>query len=507
MNNELVHLDKYIKLKIEDLVPADWNYKTDDEFKAEKLKNNIKRNGQIENLIVRELNTGYYEVCNGNHRLSVFKELGFKEVVCYNLGKISQIQSQRIAIETNETKFGIDDEKFSNLLRELKDEFSFEDLVDTMPFTENELKMLIDLNGDLNFDNVPFDKKPDNKLVDDETVKQTFGNLTKRFIIPPFSILDTRQGYWLTRKRLWLSLGIKSEIGRDENLTFNNQKGLLRIKNNNTELNESQLLYSGTSIFDPVLCEIMYKWFCTKGGKILDPFAGGSVRGIVAAILDFDYTGIDLRNEQIENNKEQLDYIDKNYLDLSLDLKNEKDFLTKKPNWIVGNSLNVDNLYNEKEKGKVDFIFSCPPYFDLEKYSDNKEDLSNLSWETFKNQYKEIIKKSCNLLKDNRFACFVVSEVRDNKGVYRSFVDFTKECFKDIGLSFYNELILINPVGTLPIRITRQFNSLRKIGKCHQNVLIFYKGDINKIKDNFEDLNLNEEDWIDLVGDITDSNV
>jgi len=38
---------------------------------------------------------------------------------------------------------------------------------------------------------------------------------------------------------------------------------------------------SGTSIFDPVLCEIAYRWFPPVGGLILTPFAGLSVRGIL----------------------------------------------------------------------------------------------------------------------------------------------------------------------------------------------------------------------------------
>lgn len=38
--------------------------------------------------------------------------------------------------------------------------------------------------------------------------------LADRFIVPPFSVLDARQGYWQDRKRAWLSLGIQSEIGR-----------------------------------------------------------------------------------------------------------------------------------------------------------------------------------------------------------------------------------------------------------------------------------------------------
>ena len=36
---------------------------------------------------------------------------------------------------------------------------------------------------------------------------------------------------------------------------------------------------NGTSIFDPVVCELAYTWFAPVGGVVLDPFAGGSVRG------------------------------------------------------------------------------------------------------------------------------------------------------------------------------------------------------------------------------------
>jgi len=38
--------------------------------------------------------------------------------------------------------------------------------------------------------------------------------LQDRFIVPPFSVLDARQGYWQERKRAWIALGIQSELGR-----------------------------------------------------------------------------------------------------------------------------------------------------------------------------------------------------------------------------------------------------------------------------------------------------
>jgi ParB-like chromosome segregation protein Spo0J len=60
--------NSFVDIPLDLLVPADWNYKTDDEYRQEKLKNNIKRNGQVENIIVRLLSTGFYEIVNGNHR-------------------------------------------------------------------------------------------------------------------------------------------------------------------------------------------------------------------------------------------------------------------------------------------------------------------------------------------------------------------------------------------------------------------------------------------------------
>lgn len=357
--------------------------------------------------------------------------------------------------------------------------------------------------------------------------------LAQRFIVPPFSVLNAREGYWQERKRAWIALGIKSEIGRGECITCpgdtitepglnyyrNREKTIGAIPPNEAGTNgilartgkyanngllgiseqarshyggkgvatsySSQhrltalqktgdsraVVYgtagnvseqSGTSIFDPVLCELVYRWFCPSGGHVLDPFAGGSVRGLVASFLGHKYTGIDLSKRQIEANNEQAD-------ELTPD---------NKPFWIVGDSKNVCELAN----GEYDLIFSCPPYADLEVYSDDPADLSNMSYPDFKSAYHEIIYNSVSMLKNNRFACFVVGDVRDKKGFYRNFPAHTIEAFQDAGMTLYNEAVLITAVGSLPIRVGRQFGSYRKLGKTHQNVLVFYKGDISNIK-------------------------
>lgn len=112
----------------------------------------------------------------------------------------------------------------------------------------------------------------------------------------------------------------------------------------------------------------------------------------------------------------------------------------------------------------------------------------------FLQAYKEIIRKSYSLLKPDRFAVFVVGEVRDKTGVYRSFVPDTIASFQEAGLCYYNEMILVNAISSLAMRAGKQFSNSRKIGKLHQNVLVFYKGDPSKIKENFSELDFSDDD-------------
>lgn len=260
--------------------------------------------------------------------------------------------------------------------------------------------------------------------------------------IHPFSILDTRTKEWKDRKNWWiLNHKIKSELGREDTQS--------KTMFWDTEAN--------VSVFDPVLCETMYDWFSPKDGKVLDPFAGGSVRGIVAEGLGRSYTGIDISEEQIKANKLQSD----------------------KPNWIVGDSRKVvPTLTNE-----YDFIFTCPPYHDLEVYSDNPKDISNMPYNRFLTSLNSILTHSVSKLKDNRFVAIVVSEIREQSttrnykiGKYRGFVPSVIEMCEEMGLSFYNDMILYNSQGQASRVSKTYFNRNKKIASVHQNILIFVKG-------------------------------
>lgn len=403
---------------------------------VEAVANSIKEFGfKVPMVVTRD-----FEIIAGHTRFKAAKQLGLNTIPCLIADDLTEEQIKAFRLADN--KVGeLAEWDFALLGEEL---MSIQDI--DMSMFEFDMSMFEE--------EIEEEKEEQRKIVDE-------------FIIPPLSIFDTRQGYWQDRKRMWKSLGLDSGVGRDEALLG---KGLQQLGQKYSKS------LTGTSIFDPVLCEVIYKWFNIEKGSIYDCFAGGSVRGIIAEKLGYKYTGIDLRKEQIDAN-----------------ILNARD-LNVNPTWYCDDSLNADKYL---EDNSVDLVFSCPPYADLEVYSDDERDISNMEYDKFQEVYKQIIDISCRKLKENRFAVFVVGDVRDKKGFYRNFIDYTKHCFNQNGLMTYNEMILLEQVATASLRCRRNF-AKRKVTKTHQNVLVFYKGDINEIQKNYKEIE---------VGDLTENNL
>lgn len=281
------------------------------------------------------------------------------------------------------------------------------------------------------------------------------GITAKAFMIPPFTVLDTTGALWQEHKRNWQNVYKAAGIGKDET-----REGVATFSSTPGSFFANEIAKAGgeVSIFDPVLCEVAYRWFVPTAGQVLDPFCGGSVRGIVASSLGLKYWGADIRKEQVDANYKAADIL--------------LDPATPRPEWVCGDARDV--VPNAPD---ADFVFSCPPYGDLEVYSDLPNDISNMDHSKFLEAYIDIIAKAVARLKENRFACFVVADFRDKKGYYRNFVSDTIAAFELAGARLYNECILKNAVGTGRLRVKKQFNTSRKMVKTHQNVLVFVKGD------------------------------
>jgi 16S rRNA G966 N2-methylase RsmD len=417
--------------------PNDWNPNSMDARMFAVLIKNIEKEGFIEPVIITKDGV----IVNGEHRWRALQQMGEKV-----------ISVVRLDMKSTDPRAKLESLSLNNIHGE-----NIEDKLAAVLADLEHVHIDLDLTG--------FDEAALDDLLRPQSDVNT-GALQEHFIVPPFSVLDTRQEYWQARRAQWLDWGISGVEGRHDELTFHQKKPGWFM---------DALAQRGgrTSVFDPVLTEVMYTWFCPKHGHILDPFAGAITRGAVACKLGHKYTGIEIRKEQID-------------ADLAAAKK-----LGVQPEYILGDANNINKLC----KGKLyDFIFTSPPYYDLEAYS--KADMSALpTYEIFREQYRAIVKACYDHARTDTFIAFQVGEIRNTKtGIYRDFVGDTAQAFTDAGYAYYNEFVLINMLGTLPLRAAKQFTQSRKIGHAHQNILVGYKGNPKTIGKKFGPVELPEED-------------
>lgn len=333
------------------------------------------------------------------------------------------------------------------------------------------------------------------------------GSLCDHFVVPPFSIIDTRKGYWQARKKLWRDIiGDMGESRNDtlitspeikykdlylkthkhrEELGISFKEYLDKYVDEATKEREaSKVLSAGVSLFDPVLAEIICKWFTPgAGSRIFDCFAGDTQKGLVFGKCGYQFTGIELRQEQVDINNRIL-----------------SEHETMPIQYICDDGRNVASHFDSSSQ---DLLFSCPPYFDLEVYSDLPNDASNQgTYEDFIDILRNAFTAALGCLKDDRFAVIVVGDVRNKKtGCYYDLCGDIKRIFRDNGAELYNELILVETGASTALRAGRYMES-RKVAKMHQNILVFYKGNPKNIKSNFPKIEYASEDLEQFRADL-----
>ena len=289
-----------IKVPIGKLVPYARNSRTHSEAQVKEIAASIKTFGFTNPVLI----DGNYEIIAGHGRVLGAELRGMKEVPCIMLDYLSADEKRAYVIADNKLaeNGGWDMKTLAEEVAALK--LSNFD-VSVLGFDSKEMDKLmqsINFNEPDGSNNSAFGKLPQGGVTNDanKVGRKNIGSLADKFVIPPFTILDARLGWWQTRKRTWVSLGISGELGRSDKLIFTNTEvagaGMHNYRKENGLVREDYEAetVTGSSVFDPVLCELAYKWFCPpKGAGVLDPFHGGEVRGVVASHLGIKYTGVD----------------------------------------------------------------------------------------------------------------------------------------------------------------------------------------------------------------------
>ena len=281
------------------------------------------------------------------------------------------------------------------------------------------------------------------------------------------NVWDSTKGEWLRIKKEWKEkieeIGLKYEIA---NPCFATRDGCWQGTNGFANVVTGHAHNGNASVLDPTACEVILRFFIPKdGNKIYNPFGGGVQFGFVAGSYGYEYLASEIRQNQCDANNK-----------LCQDFKNVK--------WIKSDSSTYE------PEGKYDLIFTCPPYYKVEKYLDydgnppDGEINSMSNYEQFRDALFSGYKIAIDHLNDNCFFIIMTGDSRDKNGAYYCSEAETEMFLKNCGLSVYNKIIYLEGEFTRLAHAKKTLN-MRKFPKREQKIIVAYKGDISKIKDRF----------------------
>lgn len=238
------------------------------------------------------------------------------------------------------------------------------------------------------------------------------------------------------------------------------------IENGKVKEKKGKSFNGNASVLDPVACDVILRFFMpTKGKRVYNPFGGGVQFGFVTGSYGYEYIASEIRQNQCDANNA-----------ICQDLKSAT--------WIQSDS----STY--KPKGKFDLCFTCPPYYKVEKYIDYEGkipdgELNDMpTYEEFRDTLFTGYKQAIKALKDDRFFVVMTGDSRDKNGAYYGCEAEHEMFFKEQGLHIYNKIVYLECEFTRLAHAKRTLD-YRKFPKREQKILVFFKGDMKTIKENY----------------------
>lgn len=293
-----------------------------------------------------------------------------------------------------------------------------------------------------------------------------YGRMKQLAHITMTNVWNSVKGDWLKFKGAWndhiTAAGVAKGIA---NPTFATREGCWQGESGFANVVTGRAHNGNASVLDPVACEVILRFFTPLGGRIYNPFGGGVQFGFVAGASGYRYLATEIRQNQCDANNALCDQFN--------DVKWERaDSSTYEPGF------------------PVDLVFSCPPYYRVEKYLDydgappDGEINSLPSYATFRDTLFAGYAKAIAALADNRFIVIMTGDSRNSAGAYHCHEAETEVFLRDRGLSVYNKIVYLEAEFTRLAQAKKTLN-MRKFPKREQKIIVAYKGDIAAIKDIF----------------------
>ncbi|MCM1009481.1 MAG: site-specific DNA-methyltransferase [Fusobacterium sp.] len=190
--------------------------------------------------------------------------------------------------------------------------------------------------------------------------------------------------------------------------------------------------YHGNYI--PQIAEQLYERFTKKNDIVLDMFFGSGTSGIEAINMGRRCIGVELKDELAESVSEKF---------------TPKQLVTD-VNIICADS--ASELAKEKIKARLEImgeekaqlLILHPPYDDIIKFSDRKEDLSNCSsTEEFYDLFEKVAKNGYDLLEKGRFAALIIGD----KYADSQYIPLGFECMRRMNeIGFTTKAVIVKDI-------------------------------------------------------------
>ena len=212
---------------------------------------------------------------------------------------------------------------------------------------------------------------------------------------------------------------------------------------------------------------VLIEIYCPERGLIYDPFAGHNSRMQLCFRNERSYVGVDICKEYMRHNRELRDVLLNNYT-------SGKSKLTDDPfvpsiTLIEGSSAKVDLPSNH-----ADFTITSPPYWDLEYYGPEPEQLgSGRTYGAFMDALYPHILENYRILKPGAFCIWCINDFRKNK-VFHAFHIDLYNLFSKAGFVPFN-IYIIDLVSVVQASFVRDIEEHKIIPKQHEYILVFRK--------------------------------
>ncbi len=217
---------------------------------------------------------------------------------------------------------------------------------------------------------------------------------------------------------------------------------------------------SGISTFPPDLARFIVEFYSNKGDTILDPSCGHNSRMQITFELERNYIGYDVSIPFMEfNNKVKQELLG----------KGKQSLLFTPSNTLTLHLQSSEHMV--EEDNSIDMIYTSPPYYCIEHYGDEPEQLGkSKTYEEFLFRIKQILSECYRVLKPDKFCVWNINDFRKDHIFYPFHADIIK-IFSEVGFKLF-DVAIVKWSGCLGSCFASQIEDRKILAKSHEYLIV-----------------------------------